>query len=349
MHQRTLMAFFILALIACKGKKEEANAKSNRDQATVVDVVIAGTQPVSNIIEVNGSVIANESVQVFPEINGRLTYLNIPDGATVQAGTVLARINDADLQAQLLKSKSQLTLAKATEERLRKLVAIKGINQADYDAAQNNVNNINADIELLNAQIAKSVIRAPFSGTLGLRQVSPGAYVTPQTLLVTLQKTDRLKIDFTVPESNAGLIKKGVTLPIASSQDTLKRTATIIATEADINTTTRNLKVRALVNGPAVSPGAFVKVLLDAGSTNNSIVIPSSAIIPDADSKKIIVVKGGKGAFVNVETGVRTASGVEITKGIKAGDSVVVTGVLFVRPNAPVKVRSVKQLKDIKE
>jgi membrane fusion protein (multidrug efflux system) len=345
MHQKTLIAIAFIFLVACKGKKDDAK-KNAAPPATVVDVVVAGTQSLSNTVEANGSVVANETLEIHPEISGRLTYLNVPDGGRVSAGTVLAKINDADLQAQFSKSKVQLALAQTTEQRLKKLIEIKGINQADYDIALNNVNNIKADIDLIKAQLDKTVVKAPFSGVLGLRPISPGAYVTPTTVLATLQQSDKVKIDFTVPELYSTIIRKGATVRVVTN-DSAKRTATVIATEADINTSTRNLKIRAILNGNPLSPGTFVKVLLDAGGRNNSIVIPTNAIIPDATSKKLVVVKGGKGKFVDVQTGLRTASGVEIVKGINVGDTVVVTGVLFVKPNAAVKIKSVKKLEEL--
>lgn len=348
MPTKLIAALLLVLVISCKGKKAEENkSAAPQQQASVVDVLVAGTKQLNNIIEANGTAVSNELLEIHPEASGRLTYLNVPDGASVAAGTVLAKINDADLQAQLKKSSTQLELAVKTEERLRKLLTINGINQADYDVALNNVNNIKADIELLNAQIAKTVVKAPFGGVLGLRQTSPGAYVTPQTILATLIENNRIKIDFTVPEQYAHLIKKGGVVNVVSANSTTQQKATVIATEPEINTATRNLKARAILEGKAIGAGSFVKVLLNAGNSSNNIVIPTNAIIPDAASKKVIVVKEGKGKFVSVETGLRTASGVEITKGLNIGDSVVVTGVLFVRPNAAVKVRSVKKAEEL--
>lgn len=346
MHTKFLIILLLTGLIACKGKKKEANT-NKPPQNTIVDVLIAGTKSVQNVIEVNGTTVANEMVTLHPEISGRLIYLNVPDGKAVVAGTLLAKINDAELQAQLNKSKVQLELAQKTEERLRKLLQINGINQADYDAALNNVNNIKADIELIKAQIDKTIIKAPFSGVLGLRQTSPGAYVTPQTTIATLQETNKVKLDFTIPEHYATLIKKGSTVYFTTTNHNLQRKATIIATEPEINTDTRNLKVRAIPEGAAISPGAFVKVYLKNGVASNNIVIPTSAIIPEASTKKVVIVKDGKGKFVEIKTGERTATGVEVLNGLNVGDSVVVTGVLFVRPNANLKVRSIKNLDQI--
>jgi len=346
MFKYTLPFIVVLFSIACNSKKEDT-LKPKTNPPAVVDVIVAGTKTLNNTIEVNGSVLANEMLDIHPEVSGRLTYLNVPDGNAVKAGTILAKINDADLQAQLTKSKVQLELAKKTEERLRKLLAINGVNQADYDAALNNVNNIKADIELLKAQIDKTVIKAAFDGELGLRQVSPGAYVTPATVLATLQQVNKLKIDFTVPDLYSSLIKKGNTVTVSTNQSKSPFTATIIATEPEVNTTTRNLKVRAIIENNLVSPGTFVKVLLKAEVNNNHIVIPTNSIIPDADSKKAIVIKDGKGKFVNIETGIRSTGGIEVLNGINVGDTVVVTGVLFVRPNAAVKVRAVKNLEEV--
>ena len=346
MYRYTLAFIILLFSIACNNKKEEA-LKPKTTPPSVVDVIVAGTKTLNNTIEVNGSVMANEMLEIHPEVSGRLTYLNIPEGNAVKAGTVLAKINDADLQAQLTKSKVQLELAKKTEERFKKLLAINGLNQADYDAALNSVNNIKADIELLKAQIDKTVIKAAYDGELGLRQVSPGAYVTPATVLATLQQVNKLKIDFTVPDIYSNLIKKGNTVMVSTNQSKTSITATIVATEPVVNTSSRNLRVRAVMENNKVNPGAFVKVLLKAEMNNNHIVIPTNAIIPDADSKKAIIIKGGKGKFVNIETGIRTAGGVEVISGINIGDTVVVTGVLFVRPSSLVKIRTVKKLEEV--
>ncbi len=335
-----------LVLVACKSKQEAPKQQNNNaQQAIVVDVLIAAPQDVTNAVEANGTVVANEYVELHPEVSGRLTYLNVPEGAHIQQGTLIARINDADLQAQLNKSKVALELAQKTEERLRKLLTINGVNQADYDAALNAVNGYKADIAYTQSLIDKTVIKAPFSGTVGLRQVSPGAYLTPSNIVVTIQQLDKTKIDFTLPEEYSSLIKKGGTVDVqldATSQQ--KRKAVIIATEPQVNVNTRNLKVRAVLQDAKASPGAYVKVYVAAKRDQKSILIPTNSIIPDDKNKQVVLVKGGKASFVNVETGGRQANSVEVVSGIKPGDSVVVTGLLFARPKSKLKVRSVKTI-----
>jgi len=336
----------VLILPSCKEKAEASKLPAKVPGApTIVDVIVARAAGISNTIEANGSVVANEYVELHPEISGRITYLNVPEGAHVEKGTVIARINDADLQATLEKSRVQLDLYQKTEERDGKLLAINGINQADYDQAVNNVNSTKADIAYTQAQIDKTIIRAPFSGVVGLRQVSMGAYVTPATIIATVQQLDKIKIDFTLPEQYASVIKKGATVDIEiDAASKLHRKGVIIATEPQISLSSRNLKVRAILEEGQGHPGAFVKVLINAGLDKKAIMVPTNSIIPDDKNNQLILVKGGKATFVNVETGVREANNVEIVKGVSPGDTVVVTGVLFARPGSVLTVRSVKSM-----
>jgi membrane fusion protein (multidrug efflux system) len=323
-------------MISCNHKSEKPRERA----PVIVDVIVAAKVHFPSSIEVNGETLSEEMIELHPEISGRLTYLNIPDGAEVEKGTVLAKINDADLQAQLEQQKVQLELASKTEQRLHELLKVNGINQADYDAALSQVNSINANIKVLNSQIDKTVVRAAFSGKLGLRMVSTGAYVTPQTLLGTLQEVNKIKIDFTVPEYYANLALVGNKVLIETNESDKKQMAVISAIEPQINVATRNLKVRARLSGSRINPGTFVKVLLN--KDEEGIVVPSNALIPDASSNQVVLVKHKKAVFVNVETGMRNADVVEISGAINSGDTIIVSGVLFVRPNAMVKIRAVK-------
>jgi membrane fusion protein, multidrug efflux system len=334
---------FVLIFSECGKKKNKEDIGKKTDPPAVVDVIVAQNQAISLITEANGSILANEFVELHPEVSGRIIYLNIPEGTTVAKGTILARINDADLQAQLNKTKVQLDLSQKTEQRLSKLLSINGIGQADYDAALNQVNSLNADLEYTKVLIDKTILRAPFSGVIGLRQVSSGAYVSPSTVLATIQQINQLKVDFTVPEEYSGIIRKGSIVEVSvEGQNNSRCKAVVIAREPQINQTTRNLLIRAKLTNCTANPGTFAKVYFNAGSARNSITIPTNAIIPDDKNKKIVVIKGGKATYAVIETGIRKESFVEITKGVSIGDTIVVDGVLFARPDKPVKIRSVK-------
>ena len=341
----TIPVFFVIFLfVSCKGRVHSPIAPKPTP-APVVDVLIASAQNISNEIIANGTVVANQYVELHPEASGRLIYLNVPEGKYVTAGTIIARVNDADLKAQVEKSKVQLDLAQKTEDRYRQLLAVNGINQSDYDAALNTVNGFKADIDYNQALLEKTVLRAPFSGIMGLRKVSLGAYVSPTTLIATLQQLEKIKIDFTVPEEYHSIIKKGafVDVELDVSKQTKSR-AQIIAVEPQVNQSSRNLVVRAVLQNTKANPGGFVKVHINAGVDKRAIMVPTNSLIPDDKNNQIILVRNGKAFFVNVKTGVRLANNVEVTSNIKEGDSVVVTGVLFARPGLPLQVRSSKTL-----
>jgi membrane fusion protein, multidrug efflux system len=348
-----LLKYFLapLFVICCFGACKKKSADGNKPKTTppvIVDVIIAQRQAITDVIEANGTVVANEFQELRPEISGRLTYLNISEGNAVAAGTVLAKIYDADLQAQLAKSKVQLDLAQKTVQRYKKLLDISGINESDYDIAVNQVNGFKADMVYTQALINRTIIRAPFNGVIGLRQISPGAYVSPATVLATLQQISKVKIDFTVPQNYSNVIKKGAVLDVEldATNHTMGR-AMIVATEPGANTDTRNLKVRALLAEANINPGAFVKVFLNAGEGKTSIAVPTNCIIPNDKDNQVVIVKNGIANFVNVQTGIRQANTIEIVSGINVGDSVVVTGVLFAKPKSKLKVRSVKKLSEL--
>ena len=331
-----------LLFFSCKSKNKGAAVMEK--PPVVVEVIIAGAEEVASNLEVNGTVMANEMVELHPEVSGRLIYLNMPDGGYIKAGTILAKVNDADLQAQLEQQRIQLELATKTEKRLSNLLKVNGVNQADYDLALSQMNTFQANIKVLNAQLDKTVVRAPFAGELGIRVVSPGAYVTAQTILGTLQQTDKVKIDFTVPEAYAGAIRIGDPVKLQTNESADIREAKISAIEPQINSVSRNIKVRALLTTGIIHPGSFVKVYLD--QSRKSIMVPTNAIIPDALSNQVVIIRNQKASFVNVETGLRNTNLVEITQGLHSGDSVIVSGMLFVRPNGTVKVGRVRKLKE---
>jgi membrane fusion protein (multidrug efflux system) len=336
----------ILGLFACKEKTKPTD-KFNVNAPVSVDIAIAAAQLVDKVIEVNGSVVASEFVDIRPESNGRIVFLQIPEGKMVTAGTVLAKLNDADLQAQMQKIKVQLALAIINEQRNYKLLEAKGINQSDYDISLQQVNSLKADMAYTQSLIDKTVIKAPFTGQMGLKQVSLGAYISTATTIVSLQKVDQLKVDFTLPEIYQNYIKVGKKVTVESiANPGVKMNATIAAIEPQIIATSRNIKVRANLQGKLL-PGAYTKVFLGENQQKPSILVPSNIIIPDSKVKQLVVVREGKAKFISVETGYRTASAVEITAGVKLGDSLVVAGMLFVRDGSDLKIGKTLPLVEI--
>lgn len=305
-----------------------------------VDGYLVLYQPFQENIEVPGSIVANETTEIHPEVSGRIVQLNVREGMMVGKGAVLAKLYDGDLQAQLKKVQVQLALAEKTEERQAQLLKIQGISQQDYDISLLQVNNLRADIGILQTSIAKTVVRAPFSGKIGLNKVSPGAYVSPASVIATISQTDQLKLDFSIPEKYTGQIKTGqlVTFSIEGANQPFG--AKVMATEASVMENTRTLTVRATVMGrdPALLPGAFAKVQLSFDPDPNTILIPTQAVLPQARGKKVVLYKGGTAIFADVTTGLRDSARIQITDGLKEGDTIVVTGLLSIRPEAKIQI-----------
>ncbi len=338
-----LLAAIILVACSCKGKKKDpkpSQAGPGNAPPMRVDGYVVMLQPFQENIEVPGTVVANEVAEIHPEVSGRIVQLNVVEGRIVGKGALLAKLYDGDLRAQLNKLQVQLALAQKTEERQAQLLKIQGISQQDYDISLLQVNSLNADIGILQTSIAKTVVRAPFTGKIGLNKISPGAYVTPASVIATINQTDQLKLDFTVPEKYTGQIKVGQRVSFSIEGSKKQLDATVVATDANLMENTRSLTIRASIMGKddALIAGAFAKVHLSFDPDPNSILIPTQAVLPQARGKKVILYKGGTAVFADVTTGIRDSARVQITEGLNAGDTVVVTGLLSVRPEAKIQI-----------
>ncbi|NML65587.1 efflux RND transporter periplasmic adaptor subunit [Hymenobacter sp. RP-2-7] len=336
-----LLAASTLALLGgCHAKTDKAAKGGDKKNAgpALVDVLVARPTASGDSVVANGAVVASNYVELHPEVSGRLTFLNVREGQHIAKGTVIARINDADLQAQLAKTNALLKVSHLSQQRLEKLLAMQGVNQADYDLAVSQVQSNEADAAYTRALLAKTIIRAPFGGVVGLRQVSPGAYVTPATILTTVRADDNLKVDFTLPEANAPLVQPGSRVVVRLGGR--RYLATVQALESQVNQTTRNLTVRALLPaGVPATPGTFARISVSTGATRQRVQLPTSAIVPGDQADQVVLVKNGQAKMQNVQTGDRQNDSIAILSGLAPGDSVVTKGVLFTQPGKPVKVR----------
>jgi membrane fusion protein (multidrug efflux system) len=342
-----LFIFCLTGLTACgdsdRKKEAEAQQKAPQRPPARVDAFLVQTRTIAESIEMPGTIVADESTEIHPEVSGRIVSLNIREGGYVSKGTVLAKLYDGDLQAQKRKIEVQLRIARQTENRYDQLQKIGGISKQDYDVTALNVSNLRADLDIINTSIAKTVIRAPFSGKLGLKGISTGAYVTPQSIVTTIQKTNGLRIDFNIPEKYTGEVKPGQIINFTTEGNSRTYTATVVATESGITEATRSLTIRARVKGEEAGlvPGAFARVKLSFAPDPNALMIPTQAIIPQARGKKVYVYRGGKADFVDVTTGVRDSVMVQVVSGLKQGDTVITTGLLGLKPDAKVMVKQV--------
>ena len=343
----TLLSLSILTGCGRSDKKENAAAaaKPSGPPISKVDGYIVKIAALTDNLELPGSIIANESTTINPEISGRLVYLNIAEGKTVSKGTLLAKIYDGDLIAQLNKLKVQVQVEQQTAKRYEELLKINGISQQEYDLANLNTNNLEADIEILRSNIMRTEIKAPFNGTLGLKNISPGAYVTPQTVITTIRQNSQLKLDFTLPEKYSGKIRLGQLISFNVEGSNKNYNAAIIASESGVAENNRSLTIRCLIsnNDGKLLPGQFVKIRTNFDPDPNAIMIPSQAIIPQARGKKVAVFRNGIASFEDVITGARDSANVQITSGLKVGDTIITTGLMSLKPDGKVELNKMTQ------
>lgn len=333
-----LVGLLIPIFLSCGGG---ASAPAGKTAAAPVKVegFVVKEGEIASVVQASGTVIPEEETVLYPEVSGRVVVLSIPEGQMVGKGKVLVKLYDGDLQAQLQKLELQIQLATETEKRLARLLSFEGVSKQEHDEALLQLNVLKADAEILRVQIGKTEIRAPFDGVVGLKQISEGAFVTPQTPLCTIRTLQKLKLDFSIPEKYSSQIMKGMEVSFKVEGDTTTHTAKIEATESAVEQETRNLKVRARIlsasNGKLL-PGAFAEVNVPLGLRTGAILIPSQAVIPQARNKMVIVNRGGKASFVPVITGVRQSAMIEIQKGLVPGDTIATTGIMFIRPDSPI-------------
>lgn len=319
---------------------------SSLDSRLGVRAMVVTASPFRDKIFVTGSVIAQDEVYLQSEASGRILSLTLTEGGFVTKGTLLAKINDADLQAQRRRAELTLELAKIREARQRQLLDNRAISQQDYDIVINEVNTIKAEIDLIDANIAKTEIRAPFDGLVGLRSISEGGFVTVGTRLATLQNVDRIRIEFSIPERYAASVRTGdiITFTRQGSDQTYR--ATISAIEPRIDPNTRTLAIRATSLNPQrlILPGAFAQITYSLKEVNNALMVPSEAFVPESGQVFLFLYKSGVAQRVAVEAGIRTDSQIQVLSGIAPGDTVLTTGILQLRERMPVRLSSIDEV-----
>ena len=334
----------LLCLVAFAGCRNEDKPRSGKPVSSpyVVEVLTVKTQPFRETLFATGTLRARESVVLQAERAGAVKEVKFEEGKPVKAGAELVVIDDSELQAQLTSAKAQLELVTATEKRDRELLETnKLISQAAYDQSVASLHIAQAAVQLIEAQLKKTRIIAPFDGIAGLRQVSEGAYLTPGTPIGSFQDISALKLDFTLPERYLPNLRNAetVNLRVAGSSETMK--GEIYAIEPTIDVATRSLKVRAIVpnENQRLLPGAFAEVEVMLGEIPDAILIPPIALIPGLKEQKVFLYKDGKVEQRDVELGLRTVDRVQIVKGLQPGDALITSGILQLRPGMEVQTR----------
>ncbi len=325
-------------------KKDDKAGAANKSKAGLpidVNYHVAYQSDIKNNLFVTGKIGAINQIDIVPEASGKIIAIYFKEGESINKGSLLIKLNDADLQAQLLKATTQLQLSEQKLTRLKKLLLINGVSQEEHDAQENDVNGLKADQAYIHAQIAKTTIVAPFAGVVGLKNISEGSFVNSNTPVVSLVQLSPLYVEFSVPEKYAGVLKKGVNINFLSenSGKQTNYTAMVYAIEPRIDETTKTIKARALYQGnQTFYPGSFVNVLVNFDEIKDAIMIPTPAVIPTLKGQKVMVCKNGVAVDVMVTIGVRTDEQIQIVEGINAGDTVVTTGLLSIKKDSKLKL-----------
>lgn len=328
------------AATASPGDVKGASGKAGGGGAPLrVNAVTLMPTQLAETLTSTGTLRAEEGVELQFETNGKIIAINFTEGAKVKKGDLMVKLNDAELRATLQRSAYRLELAEIKERRLAKLLETKSVNQQDYDIALSELSVQRAEVALVEAQIAKLEIRAPFDGVVGLRFVSEGAFVNATTRIATLQRLDHLKVDFSVPEKYAGRIQAGSLVTFLAAGFDKKSEGSIYAVEPRIDVTTRTVQIRAICPNPdgRLLPGAFANVEVVLAQVKDALLVPAVAVIPGVSEKNVFVVTDGKASRRTVETGTRTESMVQILTGLRAGDVVITSGLQQVRAGLAVQ------------
>jgi membrane fusion protein (multidrug efflux system) len=287
-----------------------------------------------------GTVRANEEVEIVSEISGKISAIHFDEGSRVSAGQLLLKIDDSELLAERQRALYRVELAERDEARQKQLLEDGVISKEAYDVALGELNVLRAELQLIEAQLVKTEIRAPFDGVIGLRWVSPGSYLSSQTRIASLNDLDPVKLDFAVPERYSALMKVGDEISFAVESFDRAFPGKIYAIEPSIDASTRSLRVRARCPNPdgALVPGAFANVDLVLRSVADALTVPSIAVIPELGGRKVFVYEDGAAQPRPVETGIRSDTAVQITNGLAEGDLVIISGLLQMQPGLEVEI-----------
>ena len=302
----------------------------------VVEVWRVSAEPLEVQVTATGTLLGREAVELVSELSRRLVRVRAEEGSRVREGDVLFELDASDLQAELAKLEVQARLARATLERIQRLSAEGLSNQQELDIARARVDEASAERQALRVTLAKTLIRAPFAGTLGLRRVSQGAWVSPNTVLSTLQDTSSMKLDFTLPERYAGAIRQGGEFRFRVEGRDQTLTGRVAAIEPSIDSATRSLLVRGVIEGEtALVPGSAANVEVPL-RVERALLVPALAIVPGVEGRHVFVAQDGRARSAPVEVGFRSGDRAQIVSGLREGDAVIMTNLLRMRENVPV-------------
>lgn len=307
-----------------------------------VSAKIVKPEPLDDKLVVTGTVMANEAVEITSEVTGIVEKIHFKEGSRIKKGDLLLTLNVDDQQAQLEKLRFSKKLRETSEYRQRQLLEKEAISQEEYDIALTELNTTNADIKVLEAQIEKSMIRAPFDGIIGLRYISDGAFINSSTRIASLINVNPIKVEFSIPGKYGAAVDDGDQIYFTTDASTRVYEGKVYAVEPQIDQATRTLRIRAWSDNSKgeLFPGLFARVEVVLSHKDDALMVPSISVVNDLEGHKIYLERNGQVVEQPVEVGIRTATEIEIVKGIKENDTVITSGLLQIRPGSLVEITS---------
>ncbi|MEK6477802.1 efflux RND transporter periplasmic adaptor subunit [Catalinimonas sp. 4WD22] len=343
----TFIILLLAVLIQACSKEEKKSSGSPNPRANAVmpvEGMIIKTSEIDDKIYATGTLLPNEEVELRPETSGRIVGIYFEEGSRVSKGQLLAKIDNSELSAQLNKLKVQEKLAQSEEARQQKLLDIEAISQGEYDVTLNQLNTIEAEIELVETQIQKTNIVSPFSGVISLRNVSEGGYVSPTTLIASMQQIDPIKVEFSVPERYITEIHEGtvVNFSVTNTNETYQAKVYAIDSKIDINT--RTVRVRARSNNPenTLKPGAFARIEIILKTFEDAILVPSEAILTEMEGQKVFISENGKATSKRIKTGIRNENMVQVIEGLAPKDTLILTGLMSIQDGRSIEIKTLR-------
>lgn len=324
-----------------KELKAAPQQQGKQSKTLAVRAVVIRPHALSDELAMSGSLIPDEEVSLAFETSGKITDIFFKEGSMVEEGQLLAKINDAPLQADLRRKEAQLRLMQDRVYRAKALLEKEAVSKEAFQEAEANLSALRAEIDGVKAEIAQTELRAPFSGIIGLRQVSVGAFATTQTAVATLTKRSPLKVEFSVPERYAGTLPDGAPLEFTVEGDLTPRQAKVYASDSRVDANTRTFTVRALYDNRdgKLVPGRYVNVRLTTREFDNALAVPSEAIVSEMGLDKVYLYRNGKAEPAEISKGLRTDALVQVVCGLNEGDTVITSGTMQLRAGQPVDVQ----------
>ncbi len=316
---------------------------SPRNQSLSVNAMILKPQTLSDVYRTTGVLLPDEEVDLIFETSGKITQINFKEGSFVNKGQLLAKVNDAPLQAELKKLEAQLPLAQERVYRQRTLLDKDAVSQEAFETVTTEYEKLQADVELIKARIAQTELRAPFSGMIGLRMVSEGTYASPQVIVSKLTKISPLKIEFSVNETQVDEINNGTKLTFKVENDLNTYEATVYAVETTLEGLTMKARARYANPGGKMKPGRSANIEIQLREITNTIVVPNMSTIAEMGQDIVYTYKNGKAHRVVLTKGLRTSSSVQVLEGLNLGDTLLTTGVMQLRDGMNVSIAHIEE------